>query len=886
MKHRNLPRWIFSLIYTAFLLAPLTAHAVKATEDTIKTALIYKLFDYVEWPNENGISTFRIGVMGIEDDLYAEVVNTASYYKTRGRSFEVAKFSSHKDIKHPIHLLYIGASKKNEVVKVANFLRRKGVLLVTDGSEDKKDFMINFQRKGPKEGALSFQINRSNIIFERLKLDRKIVMLGGTELDVAELFRESEYTLQKIKEELLAKVSLLSKLSNDIDNQKSALNHNVKLLSEQSSIVEAQKQKLEAQQNSLQEKEEMIVEKEKKLSSIMHELDSTSVELSTKNDQLKKYQGDLEAIRQRFDASEKRLNNSEEDYRKSQEQLQSNLAILSQSEAKIRVLTQNIADSQEVLDQRRAEIEKKVAIIDSQRTLIATISIIAVSIFSLTAALLVLNTARKKALEQRDDANRELKQLYEELERAKEKADSASHEKSRFLTEMSHEIRTPLNVILGYSELMQYSEELSDEIIQKLAVINRSGEHLFKLINDILEMSKIESGSVSVVCEHFRLQSLLSDLDSMFGARCKMEGLQFHLECSHEEPVYLFADQGKIRQILINLIGNAIKFTKEGGIGVRVKVCSMNDNKLNLLAEVEDSGVGIAEGEQSKIFGAFKQTDSGLQSGKGTGLGLMISREYARKMGGDITFSSVEGQGTLFRLELPCELGDETAARSEDSGLRPIGLAPHQPRFKILLVDDNDSNRDILKRILDPIGFILKEACNGVEAIIACDEWKPDLVLMDLRMSIMGGRDAIREIRTRYDKDILPIIVVTASAFESERREVIDIGANDYIRKPFKSIEILSKVSEWLKLEYIYEEKTTTSNLNASDINETDLLAAINRLPEALKNELRDAIDIGHAAQISKQIEEIAILEKDLAQVMRNLAREFRYEKMSELLNV
>ncbi|MBW4520273.1 MAG: CHASE2 domain-containing protein [Scytolyngbya sp. HA4215-MV1] len=521
----------------------------------------------------------------------------------------------------------------------------------------------------------------------------------------------------------------------------------------------------------------------------------------------------------------------------------------------------------------------------------------------------------------------ERKQTEIALQAAKETAirealrsKNANRAKSEFLANISHELRTPLNAILGFTQVMGHDKSLNEENKKYLDIINRSGHHLLELINDVLEMSKIEAGKIKLNIASFDLYHLLQTLEEMMQVKATAKGLQLCFECAANLPQYITTDENKLRQVLLNLLGNAIKFTSQGQVILRVSAEERNGKGwagetaptqertqptvpsalsapsppiIRLFFEVEDTGPGIAPEEVQNLFRPFVQTTTGRQANEGTGLGLTISRKFVSLMGGDITVHSRMHYGSIFKFEIWVDAASSKDILPALENHPIIALVPTQPGYRILIVEDRWENSQLVVQLLSRLGFVTREAPNGEVGVALWQSWKPDLILMDMRMPVMNGDEATRRIRAmeQMDKTLrttpTKIIALTASVFEDTQLTALAAGCDDFLRKPIEEEKLLAKLAKHLGAQYVYENTTGKKephfgkNEEIAGVSTLHLYLA--QMPAEWINQLHEAAVKGFDHQILQLIEQIPQTQSLLATTLAAWSHEFRFDKITDL---
>jgi predicted ATPase/signal transduction histidine kinase/CheY-like chemotaxis protein len=492
---------------------------------------------------------------------------------------------------------------------------------------------------------------------------------------------------------------------------------------------------------------------------------------------------------------------------------------------------------------------------------------------------------------------------------ANAQAEAANQAKSIFLANMSHELRTPLNAILGFSQLMSQDTNILKEQLENLNIIRRSGEHLLSLINQVLDLSKIEAGRMTLSENNFNLHSLLVEVENMFSLKAQEKGLDLQFDAGVDVPQYIRTDEMKLRQVLINLIGNAIKFTASGRVSVKVGVGEprlygngKESSPSRITFEVSDTGVGIAAEELQNLFQPFVQTTSGQKLQQGTGLGLTISRQFVRLMGGEMTVISggkiftpgtpcqelndntIPKAGTTFKFDIQVTIVGENNIEKPLQSRRVIALAPNQPEYRILVVDDNQYNRQLLVELIQPLGFAVQLATNGEEAIEIWESWFPHLIWMDMRMPVMDGYEATQRIKSTTKGQTTAIIAITASVLLEKEAAILAAGCDEIVRKPFHQETIFDVMAKYLGVSYIYQDTNLLpqpANVPQAALNLSGLLAA---MPNSWAVKLYAAALDADAVLVSQLLEEIPASYAPELMTLKDWLKKFQFEKFLDLI--
>ena len=490
----------------------------------------------------------------------------------------------------------------------------------------------------------------------------------------------------------------------------------------------------------------------------------------------------------------------------------------------------------------------------------------------------------QQLIQQREQERDHAEQAERQMLLAKQVAEQANAAKATFLANISHELRTPLNAILGFSRLVRNARGVPAEQLKNLDIINRSGEHLLNLINNVLDISRIESGHMELKEVRVDLGQLLQEIQSLMQVQAVEKGLSFVVQLPPILPQRVIVDADKLRQVLINLVANAIKFTQRGSVVLRTEVTRQDlPQQAWVRFEVEDSGPGISAEDRKRIFLPYVQLGEQPRTETGTGLGLIISKQYVELMGGQLDVASESGKGSVFHFEIPVR----TTSRSEDISAkaqrgRIAGLALGQQSYRLLIAEDQPENRLLLRKLLEPLGFELREAVDGQEAVALFEQWRPHLIWMDIGLPKIDGLQAVRRIRASEDGANTRIVAVTAHVFEDERNSILAAGCDDFIRKPYRETDIFEALERNLGVRFLYEERQPS--IAAAEEREVDV-AQLERLSPSLLEELRQAaveLDGPRCLEIAEGIDAV---DGELRGRLQRMVIDLQYSELLQILD-
>ncbi len=748
----RLPSFLPALLTVMALsvLAPsLSAQTEVITIEDAKSTLVGSILVNTTWPNESAIEEFVVGLYGEDEALLAVLRRDAARFKVRGKPVSVASYDSLQAAR-AAHLLLLAPSESSRLEEVNRALDQSQTLVVTDGAGDRDNIMVNFTR--PSRLRVGFEINARNIVDAGLTPSRELLTFGGSKLDLADVYAQTEEKLSQAR-------AVASEQQRQLAQQEA-------LLAEQEVEMAANRRELEVLADQLAGIQFVLKDSETRLRENAAELEEKERVLTEKEAHIASYT----------------------------ERIERNLARLDAQQQAIDAQERQIKDQSSVLANQLSTIQ-------NQRFILIAAGAVLLLVLVLVGLILrAYNGKHRLALQ--------LEGKTLELEVANEKLLEVTEAKSRFLSTMSHEIRTPMNGVIGMAELLE-GTDLTSQQNEYVALILKSADTLLGLINDILDFSKIEAGRLDLESIPFNLREVLGDTLQTLALRANEKGLELTFHIPPEVPERLIGDPLRLRQVMVNLVGNAIKFTDEGEVAVDLQLESKEDSNAHILFEVRDTGIGISAAQQRKIFQAFGQADSSTtrQFG-GTGLGLAIAGQLVQMMGGALLVTSEVNEGSTFYFGADFPLPE---------GPEPVALQPEELKgLRALVVDDNETNRMILDELLDNWGMSVQLATGGEEALAELEHAENEdnpfaIALLDVMMPKMDGFELAAKIRQRPAQQTLRILMLTSAGRSNteEIRERLDISR--VLLKPTKHSNLQRAITDALGMTVAIVEKKTVA---------------------------------------------------------------------------
>ncbi|MDR4517521.1 MAG: YfiR/HmsC family protein [Nitrosomonas sp.] len=762
LKHNY--KLLFCILFVVLASKNTYAHAnTTHPKENLLAVYIFKLAEHIQWPHAAQKSRYHFHLIDENNRVEQQLKNISHIRKLHEKEFIVTR-STGANIPEGVELVFIAHDKIEEYSQIFSSTENTSTLLITERLHNDRIALIDLHENIDHE--ISFQINKANILNRNLGLNPDIILLGGTEIDVAALYKEGLQNIQAQNEKL-------DNLQKEIDSQQ-------KRDEQLKTDLKETKQAGEQLSSQLTKAEQRINQQNIKIGQLQKEIEIKH--------------GELETLRNKTLEIEEVITHKNK--------------VIEERETQSKKLKLAILENSRILDEKKNEIKFTATQLEMQESIISNqkkFLILSIIIGLLSVLLLVLTYL---AYRNKNSSNKLLESNAKELALAKKMAEHHTLAKSMFLSNMSHELRSPLNAIIGFSHLINKNPLTPTAIKENSNIIMRSANHLLELINDVLEMAKIESGKIELNEVDFDLFGLLEDVENMTRILAKEKNLSLIFDFSRTCPHYIRADEKKIRRIFINLLNNAIKFTEEGGIALRLKCSSAGNDLTRMFCEIEDSGIGITADNLKKIFNPFTQaTMIQAKNGMpGTGLGLSICKELIEHMQGSITAESQPGVGTVFKFDfIVSNASQNVLPRNLDSEMQYPSVKKGQEKVKALIVEDIEDNRLYLDNILRNSHCSVVSVLNGLEAVNAFKSSQFDIIFMDRRMPVMDGIEATTQIRKLPGGKDIKIIAVTASAFKEDQEKIMRHGFDDFIRKPYLVEEIHNCLTKHLKLEFIYQ---------------------------------------------------------------------------------